>query len=138
LYFYKVKQIKQNIVETNFKDYSKADLLNLIILNESGNSYSPKRRRITSIVKVADTGFRIKDDEGLFNFVNGGIKRVYDKMNMGSINQCYILSLDEATALRTEWAEKRMKNNLVKQILDINLNTATIQQLEVILKTLQS
>jgi hypothetical protein len=97
-----------------FSDFeNKQNLVGKIVLHENGTSYGGVSRSIKKITKVTATGFKVQDSEKLYSLINGDVKQTYSRSNIGQINQCTLITDEQADQYRTQWKEKKEKKELV-------------------------
>ena len=112
-------------METNFTNYTAEQLVNHLVLYESGTSYGGTSKRITRIVKVTKTGFRIKNrlgdniDDGIFSLVSGHQKGLNGRQNMATISRCSLISQEEAEKLSAQWKEARESKEMRSKLTEL-------------------
>lgn len=121
-----------------FSDFeNKQDLVGKIVLHENGTSYGGVSRSIKKITKVTATGFRIEDSEKLYSLIDGHVKQTYPRSNIGQINQCTLITDEQADQYRTQWKEKKEKKELVTFIaakVDQKLSLAQLNEIKKIIE----
>jgi hypothetical protein len=120
-----------------FSDFeNKQDLVGKIVLHENG-TYGGVSRSIKKITKVTATGFRVEDSEKLYSLINGNVKQTYSRYNIGQINQCTLITDEQADQYRTQWKEKKEKKELVTFIaakVDHKLSLAQLNEIKKIIE----
>lgn len=116
-----------------FKDFENKyeELVGKTVLYESGQSYSNNRRRsLNKIERVTKTGFRISSlPDALFSFVDGSQKGLNDRMYMGTISKCKLLTDEEADEIRQQWKRNREERALREKMQE-KLKTMSFEQLQ--------
>lgn len=102
-------------METNFRDYTKEQLIGKLILHEHSTT-GTSRNRISKIVKVGKASFHIEGDENSFSLINGGQKGLSGTTNYGVHSQCSLITQEEANQLRGTWMINRENREMREKI----------------------
>lgn len=115
---------------SDFKD-NPQDLVGKTVLHESGKTYSNRRSlSLLKIVKVTKTGFRLDSmPDGLFSLIDGRQKGLNDRMNIGTISRCSLVTEEEADKLRKDWRLAK-ETRALREKMQEKLKTMTFEQLQ--------
>ena len=105
-----VKELK-----TSFKDFKPDELVGKYVLNEYGDTHSTSHK-ISQISRVTKTSFKISSDEGLYDLFRGQRRGMGGRMDMGRVDECYLLTDEEAIEISKVWKEAKRKRALLKEI----------------------
>ncbi len=89
----------------NFKDFKNdySELIGQYVLYEYGKTYNTKNpQAIRKIIKITKTGFKINDNNALFDF-DGRQKGLNSRMNIGTVSICKLLTNEEAIQISNQW-----------------------------------
>lgn len=106
---------------TNFSDYESnpKDLIGKKVLQSCGTSYSGTSKSIKTIVSVTKTAFKISgkgNKNSLYYLNTGQLKGMSGRMDMGSINECKLITEEYAAQLVKIWAENKEKRALISEL----------------------
>lgn len=117
----------------DFKDFidNPNGLLGKNVLYEYGMSYSTKRSfLLVSIVKVTKTGFRIFGmPDSLFSLIDGRQKWLTGRMDMATVSQCRLLTIEEHEQIKEKWARDKEENSL-RERMKIKFESMSFEQLK--------
>ncbi len=107
------------------------DLVGKTVLYESGKTYSKhKSLYLVKIVKVTKTGFRLDSmPDFLFSLIDGRQKGLNDRMDIGTISRCSLVTDEEADELRETWGIAK-KERALREKMQEKLKTMTLEQLQ--------
>lgn len=107
------------------------DLVGKTVLYESGKTYSKhKNLCLVKIVKVTKTGFRLDSmPDFLFSLIDGRQKGLNDRMYIGTISRCSLVTDEEADELRETWGIAK-KERALREKMQEKLKTMTLEQLQ--------
>lgn len=117
----------------DFKDFENnpQELIGKTVLYERGRSWSDKTNRsLIKIEKVTKTGFRLfLMPDALFSFVDGSMKGLTNRMDMGTISKCTLVTDEEANQLREQW-KRNKEEHILREKMQEKLKTMTLEQLK--------
>ena len=107
------------------------DLVGKTVLYESGKTYRKhKSLYLVKIVKVTKTGFRLDSmPDFLFSLIDGRQKGLNDRMDIGTISRCSLVTDKEADELRETWGIAK-KERALREKMQEKLKTMTLEQLQ--------
>lgn len=110
----------------NFSEFPPDQLLGKKVLYRSGRSYEGIGRRITTIVKVTKTGFRINNCANLFDF-----RGLAKGDREGMISECELIDPEQEQALTEEFSRNKRTKAAKEAIThEIQSGRPTLEQLE--------
>jgi len=129
----KVESKNLTLKQMEFKDFQHnyEELIGKTVLYESGQSYSERRSwSLVKITKVTKTGFRLFSmPDYLFGFIDGKQKGLTDKIYMGTVSKCRLVTDEEANELRERWKRDKEVRILREKILE-KVKTMSFEQLK--------
>lgn len=101
------------------------------VLYSYGKSYSQTiSKRICKIEKNLKSGFKISNDKNIFNYFDGTQRGLGNRMDIGTISRCEVISEEVATSLRKAWAIENKKIKIKSEIIEMfGKNTMDLDQL---------
>lgn len=116
-------------ITLKFEDYKPKELLGKTVLYEYGSTYASRySSRICRISKVIKSGFKIDDNESIFDFY-GRQKGLNSRQDIATHSRCYLITDEESNELRITWRKnieiKEMKELITKSLESLSHETLT-------------